>query len=456
MFRRPLMVFALAACSAPAAPPPAVPTVAPDLDPDGPHRAAVAAQIQPFLDAEVLSGVVIGLYDAGKREIYGFGAGPNGKPPTGTTLFEIGSVTKVYTGLLLADAVQRREVSLDAAVSELLPPGIPVPTRDKIAITLKHLMLHSSGMPRLPPSLMAPKPDPYGGYGEERLYKDLIATELETPPGTRIVYSNYGVGLLGFALGKKLGSDYATVMRERVLGPLGLKDTYLGFPPGAPRAEGTNEDLQPMPVWTWDALAGAGALVSTARDQLSLIDAELDAAAGSKQTLRAPMRLTQEAQLDEVGANAGLGWVIDREGRYWHNGGTGGFHAFVGFDPKSRRGIVILAATSTSLVDHLANSLYKILENAPPPPVTFPTAAQLATLAGTYDFTGTNLVISAVGKRLYIEGPGEPKHRLMPLSETEFYLEPLQAVVVFQKDGDRVVRLVFAIGDKTMSAARKN
>jgi len=454
MLRRPVLVIALVACSSPAAPPARPVLPAADVDPDGPHRAAVAAQIQPFLDAEVLSGVVIGLYDAGKREIYGFGAGPGGKPPTGATLFEIGSVTKVFTGLLLADAVQRREVTLDAPIADLLPPGITVPTKDKAAITLKHLMLHSSGLPRLPPSLNAPKPDPYAGYGEEQLYQDLLATELETPPGTKIVYSNYGAGLLGFALGRKIGGGYAAALQDRVLAPLGLRDTYLGFPPGAPRAEGTNEDLQPMVPWTFDALAGAGALVSNARDQLALIDAELDAVAGSKLPLRGPMRLTQEAQLDEVGANAGLGWVIDREGRYWHNGGTGGFHAFVGFDPKSRRGIVILAATSTSLVDHLANSLYKILDGEPPTPVTFPTAEQLTPLAGSYDFSGTKLSISAVGRRLYIEGPGEPRHRLLPLSATEFFLEPLQAVVVFQKDGDQVARIVFAIGDHTLTAAR--
>ncbi|MBA3455687.1 MAG: hypothetical protein H0T42_21510, partial [Deltaproteobacteria bacterium] len=85
-----------------------------------------------------------------------------------------------------------------------------------------------------------------------------------------------------------------------------------------------------------------------------------------------------------------------------------------------------------------------------------PGPAQLAPLAGTYDFSGTQLVISVVGKRLYIEGQGEPKHRLMPLSETEFFLEPLQAVVVFQKEGDNVARIVFAVGDHTMTAARLN
>lgn len=455
MSRRVLLLTALAACGGSTKGPAPVLAPATDTDPDGPNRAAIAAQIQPFLDAELVSGVVIGLYDAGKREIYGFGVGPNGKPPTGATLYELGSVTKVYTGLLLADAVQRREVALDSPLSELVPPGITVPTRDKTPITLRHLALHSSGLPRMPASLLQQeKPDPYAGYGEEHLYRDLIATELVTTPGTAITYSNYGGGILGFVLGRKIGGGYAQALQERVLRPLGLKDTYLGFPPGAPRAQGTNQDLQPVPPWTWDALAGAGALVSTVRDQLTLIDAELDAHAGSKLPLRAPMRLTQETQLDNIGANVGLGWHIDGDGRYWHNGGTGGFHSFVGFDPKTRRGVVILASTSTSLVDRLASTMYDVLQKEAKPPIVFPTAAQLIELAGHYDFSGTKLAIIADGKRLYVEGPGEPRVRLLPLSATEFLIEPLNALAVFEREGDKVVRLAFVVNGQTLRAPK--
>ncbi len=457
MQRRFALLLTLVACSGSANRPnvPTKPTG--NVDPDGPHRAAVATQIQPYVDAEVVNGLVVGLYDSGKLEIYGFGKGPDGKPPDGSTLYEIGSITKVYTSLLLADAVQRREVQLDTAVAELLPPGITVPTKGNVAITLKHLALHASGLPRLPPSLsQVPKPDPYGGYGEDALYRDLVATQLETPPGTRIVYSNYGAGLLAHALGKKIGGGFATALRERILTPLGLEDTFLGFPAGtdARRAPGTNDDLQPMAPWTYDALAGAGALVSDARDQLRLIDAELDAYAGSKGALRGPMRLTQEDQLDGQGANTGLGWQVDAEGRYWHTGATGGYHCFIGFDVKTRRGVVVLASTSTSLLDRLADTLYKVLEGVPPVPVKFPSAEQLIPLAGTYDFSGTKLIVTVGGKRLYLEGPGEPKHRMSPLSDHEFFIEPLQAAAIFQKDGDRVARLVFALGDHSMTATR--
>src|SRR6185436_7772306 len=148
----------------------------------GRHHEDVEAQVKPFLDAELVSGLVVALYDAGRIEVYGFGKGPGNAPPDGTTLFELGPVTKVYTSLLLADAVQRREVELDTPIAELLPPGVTVPIRDKVAITLKHLVLHTSGLPPLPPSLFARRNDgdPYARYGEDRLYNDLIQTELQT------------------------------------------------------------------------------------------------------------------------------------------------------------------------------------------------------------------------------------------------------------------------------------
>jgi CubicO group peptidase (beta-lactamase class C family) len=458
--RRLALLFAsLTACSAPAKRP-HVPEKPVDSDPDGPHKAAVTAQVQPFLDAEIVDGVVIGLYDQGKLEIYGFGKGPGGAPPTGKTLYEIGSVTKVYTALLLADSVQRREVTLDTAVAELLPPGVVVPSKDKQPITLKHLALHASGLPRLPPSLLQDqKPDPYSGYGEDQLYKVLIASELQDPPGTRIVYSNYGAGLLGFALGKKLGGGYTAIVKERILGPLGLTDTSFGFPAGseARRAQGTNDDLKPMIPWTFeDALAGAGALVSDARDQLALIDAELDAAAGGKAPLRGAMRFTQEEQLESTTSNTGLGWSIDSSGRYWHNGGTGGFHSFVGFDTKTKRGVVVLASTSTMLVDRLADNLYSVLEgDGAKKPAVFPAPDALVAFAGTYDFQGSHLKVTVDGKRLYIEGPGEPRQRLLPLSDHEFFLEEIQAPVVFNKaEGDKPAAAVFVVGGKMFVAQK--
>lgn len=433
-------------------------------DPDGPHRQQIAEQVQPFLDADIASSIVVGIYDAGKKEIYGFGHGPNNKPPDGKTLYELGSITKVYTSLLFAAAIQDRVVDLDTPLADLLPPGVTAPTKDKVAVTLHHLALHTSGLPRIPPSLMAPKnpADPYADYNEEAMYRDLVQTTLASTPGERVDYSNFGAGVLGFVLGKKLDGTYAASVKNRIFKPLGQRDTFVGVPPSdKPRmATGADEDLKPVPPWTFDALAGAGALDSDVRDQLALVDAELDAASGGTSALRKAMKLTQEPQLD-VGAgqpNEGLGWQIDRNGRYWHNGATAGFHAFVGFDVKLRRGVVILAAASNSLIDHLADTLYAVMDGTAKKPPHLATAADIADFAGSYDLGGEPLQLVAAGNRFHVEGRGEPPHRLYPISDHEFWIEALSAVAVFERDitTRAVTKLVFVIGDRQLLATRVN
>lgn len=452
------LLLLLTACSGPAKPPTTPPTLSPDADPDGPHREAIATQLRPFVDGEIVTGIVVGVVDRGKSEIYGFGTGPGGKPPTGRTLFDLGSLTKVYTGLMLADALQRRELELDAPIADLMPPGVTVPTKDGVAITAKHLALHSSGLPMLPPALVrrTPPPDPFAGYTEDALYQDLVSTELVHSPGTMISLSLYGTGLLGFALGRKIGGGYSAAVTTRVLEPLGLNDTFTTMPAGVAsrRAIGTDEDLKPRSRWTWGALVGAGALISTVKDQLKLVDAELDAAAGTKGTLRPAMRLTQEAQLDTPGENEGLGWMIDSAGRLWHEGTTGGFRAYVGFDPKTKRGVVVLASTESSLVDNLARTLFDVLDGTAKVPAAAPTADTVATYAGKYDFTGTTLTIVADGKRLYLEGPGEPRHRMVPYGERTFWIEGLQSAAKFDVEGDVVKRVVFKTGGRQVSANR--
>ncbi|CAN5744945.1 hypothetical protein BH11MYX2_BH11MYX2_15640 [soil metagenome] len=459
----PFITAGLVACGS--APPKVAAT--PAGDPKGAHATAIAGQVQPYIDAQLLRGVVIGVYDAGKREVYGFGVGPNGVPPTGDTLFELGSITKVYTALMFADAVQRREVTPDQPVAELLPPGVTVPGKDQRVITLKELALHGSGLPRIPPSINPTLADPYALYGDEALYKDLAVTQLETAPGLKVAFSNWGYGLLGHALAHKLGGSYAAVLKRRIIDPLKLTSTYFAVSaaqgaaaiPTANLQVGSNDDLVDAAPWHADALAGAGSLVSSANDQLTLLDAELDADAGGKLPLRGAMRLTQEAQMEtqigESAPNAGLGWQIAADGRYWHNGQTGGFHTFITFDPKARRGIVVLAATATTLVDAIPARIYAVLDNQTPTPPKFPEARDLIQFAGQYDLAGTRVSVIAEDKRLYISVPNEPRARLLPLSDHEFLIEAIQAAVVFEREADgKIARLVLVLGQQQINAKR--
>ncbi|HEX4452600.1 MAG TPA: serine hydrolase domain-containing protein [Kofleriaceae bacterium] len=424
-----------------------------------PHKAKVAALIQPLIDADYATGIVVGLYEGGRTEVYGFGKGPGNRAPDASTLFEIGSVTKVFTALMLADSVQRQEVALETNLADLLPPGVTVPTKDKRTITLGMLAMHTSGLPRLPPSMVHREdvPDPYAKYGEEQLYEDLNRTPLLATPGDKVVYSNFGMGVLGFVLGRKLGSSYAVALEGRVLQPLGLGSTFLKVPDAAKvrRATGTNPDLRPVPYWYFDALAGAGGLVSDAHDMLSLIDDEMDAASSSRGPMRQAMKLTQAPQLERPeGDNEGLGWEIDSAGRFWHNGQTGGFHVFVGFEPKTRRGVVLLASTALAIFDRFADELYQMMAGEDVKPFVPPTADQLATYAGTYSLQDEPLAVTVKGKRLYITGRGAPPYRMIPLNDHEMWIEQLQAIVNFQKSGNAIGRAVFFVGDQQLIANR--
>ena len=301
------------------------------------------------------------------------------------------------------------------------------------------------------------KENPLAGYDEDRLYADLVQTQLISAPGERIAISEYGSGLLGTVLGAKIGDGYAGAVTTRITQPLGMTDTFFTVPPAAAarRVPGSDQELKPVTPWSWGTLAGAGGLLSSARDQLRLIDAELDAAAGSKQPLRPAMKLTQESQLEGDLPNIGLGWQIDKEGRYWHNGTTNGFHAFVSFDVKDRRGVVVLASSATPIVDQVSFRLYKILANEKVPVPGAPTAQDLTAYVGSYDFGGTRIEVQADGKRLYVLGPGEPRIRMLPISQNEFWIQSLNAVVVFERGKDgTVARAVFVVGDKQMNAPR--
>ena len=268
--------------------------------------------------------------------------------------------------------------------------------------------------------------------------------------------SDYGVGLLGFALGRKVGGGYEQALKTRVLQPLGLTDTFITMPAGASarKAIGTDDNLEPAPRWTWGALAGAGALVSSARDCLKFLDAQLDAAAGSRGVLRPQMRLAQEPQLDRSGENESLGWLIDGVGRRFYDGRTNGFRSYMGFDPKTRRGVVVLASTSTTLVDFLGPLMFDVLDSSAKPPAPVPTEAQLASYAGNYDFSGTTLQVVVANKRLYLEGPGEPRHRMAPYGDRGFWIEDLSAGAKFVLEGETVKGLVFSVGGKTLTAPR--
>lgn len=272
------------------------------------------------------------------------------------SLFEIGSVTKVFTALLLADMDQRAEVALDDPVQKYLPAGVTMPKRGSRAITLRDLATHMSGLPRVPTNL-SPKSlaDPYVDYTPAKLYDFLRTYELPRDPGSKWEYSNLGAGLLGHVLARRTGMDFGTLVRLRISNELDMTETCAVVPDWLKTraATGHNAAQAPAPNWHWDALAGAGALWSTAGDLLNFVAANL----GLKPSGLAPaMESMRKVRIPIDGGAIGqaLGWqTFHRNGveLFWKDGGTWGFSSFVGFDPKARRGVVVLSDSGTGVSD---------------------------------------------------------------------------------------------------------
>jgi D-alanyl-D-alanine-carboxypeptidase/D-alanyl-D-alanine-endopeptidase len=217
-------------------------------------------------DAKQSVGIVVGVIEPSGRRIVSYGATAKGdsRPLNGDTLFEIGSVSKVFTSLLMSDMVQRGEVALTDPVAKYLPAGLKVPERGGRMITLKDLSTHTSGLPRLPNNFN-PKDvaNPYADYSVEQMYQFLSGYTLPRDIGAQYEYSNLGGGLLGHVLSRRAGMDYETLVRTRITSPLKMSSTSITLSPEltARFATGHNEKLVPVANWDLPTLAGAAPFV---------------------------------------------------------------------------------------------------------------------------------------------------------------------------------------------------
>ncbi len=225
-------------------------------------------------------GIVVGVLDGKGPRVISYGRLSRGsdRMVDGDTVFEIGSATKVFTGLLLADAVERGEVKLDDPISKYLPPSVKVPTRNGRQITLLDLATHTSGLPRMPDNF-TPKDaaNPYADYAVEQMYAFLSGYTLPRDIGATYEYSNLGVGLLGYILALRAGTNYETLVLQGICRPLGMTNTQITLSSELKMrlATGHNATGEPVANWDFSALAGAGALRSTANDLLKFVAANL-------------------------------------------------------------------------------------------------------------------------------------------------------------------------------------
>lgn len=443
--------------------------------------AAVSSSAQSPSDAEIRRilveridqqrqslGIVVGTFGGAGRRVISHGrfGAFHARPVDGDTVFEIGSITKVFTTLLLAEMAGRGEVRLDDPVATYLPAEVAVPQRDGRQITLADLATHMSGLPRLPGNFdPADSENPYADYTVEQLYAFLSGYALPRDIGSQYEYSNLAMGLLGHALALRAGAAYGSLVHERILAPLGMSstgDAVLGDMKNR-LANGHDETLAPVPNWDLPTLAGAGALLSTANDLLNFLEMLLGARPSPLSSALAATLATRRPMghgTDETG----LGWVISGSGddqMVWHNGGTGGFRSFLGFVPAKGMGVVALSNSSTEVgVDDIgAHLLNRNSPLAPPPKVRVAVAVDPAILdghVGKYalapDFV---LTITREGDQLFAQATGQSKAQILPESATAFFYTVVNAQISFGVDGSgRATGLTLHQNGRDMPAPR--
>lgn len=408
--------------------------------PDSAVRSILAARVE----AGQATGLVVGLLENGETRIVTFGksGGPGERPLDSATVFEIGSVTKVFTTTLLADMVRRGELRLDQPVAELLPNSVKVPARGDTLITLLDLATQHSGLPRLPSNLAPKEPtNPYSDYTVERLYDFLSHHALMRAPGTAYEYSNLGMGLLGHALALRAGKPYEAALIERVLKPLGMNDTRITLTGDMKARLAAGHDPSGAVVGNWDfaALAGAGALRSTAADMLRFVAANLDS---NDTPISADLRETHRPRHPAGSPNVsiGLAWhLLNSFGAeiVMHNGGTGGYRSFIGYDPAMRLGVVLLSNSSGD-VDDIA--LHLLSPKLPLKQVVKRTEvkldpARLDALVGRYGLAPTFvLTVTHEGEGLFIQATGQSKLQVFAETDSTFFYKAVEAQVSFTRD----------------------
>lgn len=408
-------------------------------------------------------GIVVGVIDASGRRIVAEGVRAQGDsaPLDGDTVFEIGSMTKVFTGLLLAEMAGKGEVRLDQPVADLLPSGVRVPSRGGRQITLVDLATHTAALPGVPTNFDPKDPsNPYADYSADQLYAFLADHQLAYDIGGKYAYSNLGAGLLGHALARRAGGDYEAVLRERVLARIGLSDTpiTLNAAMRGRLARGHDAAREPVGPWDFTTLAGAGALRSTGNDMLEFLAAAMGLAPSPlKPALDATLAVRRPA--DSAIMEIALGWHVARAGGreiVWHNGGTGGYRTFFGYDRGSQAGVVVLTNLANEVRGddigfHLLTGrpLAKLSPMVARRAVTL-APEQVAGLAGRYVFGSgpASLTVAVEGSRVRAHLTGQPAFEIFAESPERFFWKVVDAQATFERgpDGQAVAVILHQAG----------
>jgi len=392
--------------------------------------------IQERVDLEYTPSIAVGVIDSNGMHFYNYGKtkNENGKSVDEQTIYEIGSISKVFTSFLLAKMVEEGKMSLDDPIDKYLP-DLEIPNYEGTKITLKHLATHNSGLPRLPKNLnIGENPeDPYAKYDDNMLVDFLESYELPFEPGTKYQYSNLGAGLLGYILAKENRMTLEDLFYEKIGKKIKAENTKINLTKEQKEQLGFGHaggDI--VPNWNFrDALEGGGAFKSNIVEMLSFMKTQLYLE-GNKPSYS--VKLTHKLQA-EIGTKIGLGWHFYKKNIRWHNGGTGGYRSFCGIDLEKNRGVVILANSTYSVDDlglHLLDDSKEILK---PKAIAKVNSKIYKDYVGKYIVGGIMAMnVTTKNGKLYFQLFGQPAYRIYPESKTLYFMLGLDVEFEFVRD----------------------
>lgn len=315
--------------------------------------------IEPYMQEMGIPGIAIGYYDGENGQLYSYGyANIVSKVKiTPETIFEIASVTKVFTSTLVALEVVKDKMKLTDPVAKYLPALKGTKAGD---ITLKELATHTSSLPRVPPATNKI-------YEKKSIIEFLQKWVPSYPIGTKYLYSNLGFGVLGYALANLEDSSFEEMVERNICKPLKMFSTLVHIPPGlvSQYSQGYTKNGEIAQRYAMNAWPAGGSLRSTARDLLKFLEANLGKI--SSRELKQAMELSQKEYFQvRPGFSMGLGWqrvktknhlIIDK------NGGVKGFSSYIGMIPEKNIGIVILLNKGKSKSTFLGRKILNALVN---------------------------------------------------------------------------------------------
>lgn len=431
-----------------------------------PSTEDLTALIEKRVEADSGMAIVLGVMEAdGSTKIVYYGDAGEGARPLGPkSVFELGSITKAFTGILLADAVARGEVALEDPIAKYLPDSVTVPSRPGREITLLDIATHRSSLTRMPTNMVPTGDGAYPTYTIDMLYEFLSGHELRRDVGAEYEYSNIAVALLGHVLERATGQTYEQLLRERILDPLGMHTTSTKVE-GEVRewmTVGHDEMGLAAPYRNWPNLPAMGALRSNAEDMLRFVAA--NTGPPTSQIERSMRDAYQVRSTVDENTDIGLNWHVMRFGEkriITHGGATRGFRAFVGFDPDAGVGAVMLAnypISSRDIALHLINPDIPVSDTPVADRIeVFVPQDILETYVGEYELRPTFVIaITLENDGLFAQATGQNKFPIFPETDTRFFARVANAQISFTKDDAGAVNgMVLHQGGRSTSAPRR-